>query len=153
MTSRLDLNSTLLTVIAESAVAKLQQVQNIAARVVTRMGVRDHITLVPKDLHWLPVHWRIQYKVLLLAYKIQHGLAPNYISELLEPYRPSRPLRSATDRHLLLKPMTRSSWGDRAFSKAAPVLCNALPSSIRTAESLDCFKSSLKIYLFTRAFN
>ena len=47
---------------------------------------------------------------------------------------------------MLLEPMTRSSWGDRAFSKAAPVLWNALPRSIRTAESLNCFKSSLKTY-------
>ena len=85
------------------------------------MGVRDHITPVLKDLHWLPVHWRIQYKVLLLVYKTQHGLAPSYISQLLEPYRPSRVLRSATDSHLLLEPTTRSFWGDRAF-KAAPVL-------------------------------
>ena len=86
VTSRLDLNNALLTGIAEDAVTKLQKVQNIAARVVTRMGVRDHITPVLKDLHWLPVHWRIQYKVLLLVHKTQHGLASNFISELLEPY-------------------------------------------------------------------
>ena len=92
----------------------------------------------------------INYKVFLLVYKTQHGLAP---IELLEPYRPSRPLWSATDIHLLLVPMTRSTWRDRAFSKAVPVLWNVLPSSIRTAESVDCFKSSLKTYLFTRAFN
>jgi len=153
VTSRLDLNNALLTGIAGDTVTKLQSVQNIAARVITRTHVRDHITPILMDLHWLPVRWRIHYKVLLQAYKAQHGLAPNYISELLQPYQPSRALRSATDSHLLLEPMTRSSWGDRAFSKAAPVLWNALPRSIRTAESLNCFKSSLKTYLFTRAFD
>ena len=104
VTSRLYLNNALLTGIAEDAVTKLQKVQNIGGRVVTRVGVRDHITPVLKDLHWLPVHSRIQYKVLLLVYKTRHGLAPNYISELLELYRPSRALRSATDSHLLLNP-------------------------------------------------
>lgn len=153
VTSRLDINNALLTGLARDTVNKLQKIQNIAARVVTRTCTRDHITPILRDLHWLPVHWRIQYKVLLQVYKAQNGLAPNYISELLEPYRPSRALRSATDSHLLLEPMTRSSWGDRAFSKAAPVLWNALPYSIRTAESLDFFKSNLKTHLFTRAFN
>ena len=56
VTSRLDLNNALLTGTAEDAVTKLQKVQNIVARVVTCMCVRDHITLVLKDLHWLPVH-------------------------------------------------------------------------------------------------
>ena len=149
VTSRLDLNNALLTGIAGDTVTKLQSVHNIAARVITRTHVRDHITPILMDLHWLPVRWRIHYKVLLQVYKAQHGLAPNYISEPLQPCQPSRALRSATDSHLLLEPMTRSSWGDRAFSKAAPVLWNALPRSIRTAESLNCFKSSLKTYLFT----
>ena len=49
--------------------------------------------------------------------------------------------------------MTCSSRGHRAFSKASPVLWNALPRSIRTADSLDTFKSTPKAYLFTRAFN
>ena len=51
--SRLDLNNALLTGIAEDAVTKLQKVQNIAARVVTHMGMRDHITPVLKDLNSL----------------------------------------------------------------------------------------------------
>ena len=51
VTSPLDLNNALLTGIAKDAVTKLQKVQNIAARVVTRMGMRDHITPVLKDLH------------------------------------------------------------------------------------------------------
>ena len=104
VTSQLDLNNALLTGIAEDAVTELQKVQYIAAQMVTRIGMRDYITPVLKDLHWLPVHWRIEYKVLLLVNKTQHELAPNYILELLEPYRPSRTLRSATDSHLLLEP-------------------------------------------------
>ena len=37
----------------------------------------DHITPVLKDLHWLPVEHRINYKILLLAYKAQHGNPTN----------------------------------------------------------------------------
>ena len=74
----------------------------------------------------------------------QHGLAPTYVSELLPPDRPSHALRLGTDSHLLLESMTCSSWGDQAFNKTAPVLWNALPHPIRTADSLDTFEATLK---------
>ena len=53
-----------------------------------------HITPVLKDLHWLPVEQKLEYKVLLLTYKTLHGKAPEYISQLLSLYTPTRPLRS-----------------------------------------------------------
>ena len=34
-----------------------------------------------KSLHWLPVNYHIDFKVLLLTFKSIHGLAPPYISE------------------------------------------------------------------------
>jgi hypothetical protein len=39
-----------------------QRVQNCAARIVTRRSRSDHISPVLKDLHWLPVHRRVQFK-------------------------------------------------------------------------------------------
>ena len=50
-------------------------------------------TSVQVFLHWLPVHQRIDFKVLMLVYKAPNGLAPKYISYLLTHYEPSRPLR------------------------------------------------------------
>ena len=71
VTSWLDLNNGLLVGITGDAVGKLQLVQNMAARVVSRTRVNEHITPVLMGLHWLPVQQRIQHKVLLLAYKAQ----------------------------------------------------------------------------------
>ena len=151
VTSRLDLNNVLLAGLPGDTVAKLQKCQNIAVRVVTRTRIRDHITPVLMNLHWLPVEHRIQYKLLIQVYKALNGLAPEYITDLLQAYVPTRSMRSAGT-HLLLEPKTTTRWGARAFSKAAPSLLNTLPTTIRTAASLASFKIGLKTYLFKAPF-
>ena len=55
VTSRLDYSSDLLYVIPKSSVFILQSVQNSAARIVTKTAPKEHVTLVPKKLHSLPV--------------------------------------------------------------------------------------------------
>ena len=109
--------------------------------------IYHHITPVVQQLHWLPARKRILFKILLLTYKALHGLAPDYITELLISHKPIRSLRSSSK--LLLKPaITSTSYGDRSFSAAAPKLWNELPISIRSAKSLDVFKTLLKTHLF-----
>ena len=56
----------------------------------------SHITPIFKELHWLPVEKRIQYKILLLTVQCLNILAPDYLKELPETYHPPRPLRSAS---------------------------------------------------------
>ena len=70
-------------------ITKLQRIQNTAARFVSRTCSRDHITPVLHQLHWLPVKFRIMYKILLLTYKCLHGLAHDYLAELIQEYKPS----------------------------------------------------------------
>ena len=64
-------------------IGSLQSVQNTAARIVTLTKKFDHITPVLIQLHWLPVHFRILFKVLLLVYKALNGMAPLYITEFV----------------------------------------------------------------------
>ena len=63
---------------------RLQRLQNAAARVVTRAGKQEHITPVLFQLHWLPVWYRITFKILLLTYRV-HGLSPASLTTLLVP--------------------------------------------------------------------
>ena len=96
---------------------------------------------------------RITFKVLLLTFKALNNLVPPYLSQLIVPYNPTRNLRSA-GKHLLEVPNVRlKSYGDRAFSVAAPKLWNEIPLDIKLSRSVDVFKSRLKTYLFRLAFN
>ena len=126
--------------------------QNTAARIVTRTKKYEHISPVLKDLHWLPVANRIKFKILTLTYKCLHNQAPTYLSDMIELHSPPRDLRSAHNLSLKVPTTRLKTYGDRAFSRAAPDLWNALPIHIKGAYSLDCFKSELKTYLFNRSF-
>ncbi len=96
MTSRLDYCNALLDGCPASSINKLQIVQNAAARVLTRSRKYDHITPMLQSLHWLPIKFRISYKILLLAYKALNDLAPAYLTNLLSRYNPTRSLRNTT---------------------------------------------------------
>jgi len=61
---------------------KLQRVQNDLARVVAGAKMRDHITPILKDLHWLPIQQRIKYKVALITHKVLHEQQPHYLAAL-----------------------------------------------------------------------
>ncbi len=82
----------------------------------TRTRAREHITPVLEKLHWLPVSFRIDLKFLILTYKALNNLAPQYLSELLTPYTPTRVLRSSEAGLLTVQTTRLKTIGDRAFS-------------------------------------
>uniref|UniRef100_A0A3B3SDN5 Reverse transcriptase domain-containing protein n=1 Tax=Paramormyrops kingsleyae TaxID=1676925 RepID=A0A3B3SDN5_9TELE len=122
ITTRLDYCNSLYVGLDVSCIQRLQLVQNAAARLLTGTKKYEHITPVLASLHWLPVRYRIVFKVLLFVYKILNGLAPAYLSELLHVHTPARALRSS-NQVLLDVPRARlKNKGDRAFSVVAPNL-------------------------------
>lgn len=151
VSSRLDMGNALLFGITQIQLGRLQRIQNSAARLVTRTRRCDHITPVLRELHWLPVKHRIEFKILLQVYRAVNNSAPVYISELLQKHAPSRALRSGNN-GLLVVPRTRTLWGDRSFQAAGPRLWNALPASIRQSDTLTAFKTALKTHIFVTAF-
>ena len=72
----------------------LQLVQNAAAPILTRIKCFEHITPVLASLHWLPIKFCIDFKVLLITFKALNGLAPPYLKDLLHPYIPAQTLHS-----------------------------------------------------------
>ena len=93
ITSRLDYCNGLLHGLPTNLVAKLQSILNTAARLVTKTRKYEHIAPVMINLHWLPIQYRIQFKLLLLIYKSLHGLSPSYLTDELS-LRPNKGLRS-----------------------------------------------------------
>ena len=96
---------------------------------------------------------RIHFKILLLVYKCLNGLAPTYLSELLRYTNGPRLLRSSSQNFLAVPRTRLKTYGDRAFSAAAPRLWNQLPPELRSVTSVDQFRSQLKTYLFKLAYD
>ena len=149
VTSKLDSNNALLTGSPSVLTRKLQRIQNAAARLITGAKKGDHVTPILKSLHWLPIHLRILFKLLLLTFKALNDAGPAYLKVLLDPYQPHRALRSSSDPLRLSIPVTRlMTYGDRSFSHAAPMQWNRLPANVRSCTTVASFKIALKTFLF-----
>ena len=134
---------------------KLQRIQNMAARLITDTMKFDHINPVLYNLHWLPVNFRIQFKILMITFKAIHGMAPSYLSDLICIRSSSRYSLRNNDTIFLERPkgVMRTTLGARLFHPSAPALWNSFPAYIRVIDSLALFKSTLKTYLFKLAFS
>ena len=79
--SRLDYCNAILAGLPKSTTAPLQRAQNAAARMVTRLGPRDHVSNALRSLHWLPVQERITYELCLLMHLVYNNRAPSYLAD------------------------------------------------------------------------
>ena len=146
VTSRLDYCNGLLYGLPNTELIKLRRVQNAAARLATSTRKYDHITPILRELHWLPVKFRIHFKLLLLTFKALHGMAPKYMVNLLVVKVEGNYLLRSNDSIMLEFPKGNflRSFGDRSFTVAAPKLWNELPKEIRDIWSISVFKTCLK---------
>ena len=107
---------------------------NTCARLICNESKYCHLTPLLMELHQLPIELRIEFKIILIVFKIFKGLAPSYLSSLITRKPESRyNLRNSSDKTLLSYPSFKSkaTIGDRAFIFAAPKLWNNLPREIR----------------------
>ena len=77
---KLDYCNALYYGISDNLIHQLQLVQNAAAKAIVGLYKYDHLGDTLKDLHWLPISYRIQYKILLLVYKCLNGMGPDYLN-------------------------------------------------------------------------
>ena len=152
---RIDYCNSILYGLPEVHVNKLQRVQNSAIRLITYTPRTYHITPVLKAFHWLPVKYRVLFKIAILTFKSIYGQSPEYLKELINIRSNTQyNLRSNNGLFLTFPTIkTRKTLGDRAFCVAAPTVWNNLPKSIRKEQDFKKFKSLLKTFLFKTAYN
>jgi len=151
VTSRLDYCNSIFAGVSGQLLQKLQVIQNAAARLITGTRKSEHMTPVLRDLHWLPVRQRITFKTAVLAYKCQHGIAPQYLESYCKSTSSSvgrRHLRSAQSGQLSV-PRTKTKYGDRSFAVQGPRVWNSLSAFVRDPDiTLETFRKRLKTELF-----
>ena len=151
VSSRLAYCNSLLYGIADIDLTRLQRVQNQLARLVTKSPPFTRSILLLHSLHWLPVRFRIRFKINLLTYKTLREKQPVYLHSMLAESIPSRSLRSNNDNSLSV-PRVKTNTGAKAFHSCTPSLWNNLPLSVRSASSVATLKKYPKTHLFDLAF-
>ena len=140
VSSRLDYCNSVLFGINKCLVQKYQNVQNYAARIISKRKKCQSVRDVLEKLHWLPVERRIIFKLLTFTFKILNGMAPECLNSLIS-------IKNA-DLFLLNNVYLDSYYGRRSFKYNSPRFWNALPFNIRSSNTLDSFKRLTKHHLF-----
>jgi hypothetical protein len=154
--TRLDYGCTTLAGLPTTLLDRLQSVLNAAARLVNSARKFDHVTPLLRDLHWLRIAERINFRLSVLVYRGLHGQAPAYITSDLQrvsDVESRQRLRSASTAALLVPSTQHKTIGDRAFPVTAARAWNSLPTFVTNAPSLPVFRRRLKTELFARSFN
>ena len=136
---------------------KLQKIQNNAVRFIYGLyGKKGKVSITPymKKLHFLPVRFRIKFKLCLLVFKCINDLAPSYLKDLIILREVKRRSSRLDNDFFLLKvpPCPNFSKSQGAFSYVAPKMWNEIPYNIRAMSDINQFKVALKTYFFNIAF-
>ena len=154
--SRVDYCNSLYVSLPKLQTNKLQKLINASARFILNITGKDrfeHITPHLQKLHFLPINYRIKFKICLMSYKCIHNLAPSYLIELINIRQPNWErsyLRKDADGLLLThKNPSVQNYKNRSFSFTAPNYWNKIVIEIRQSPSVTLFKSKLKTEFYT----
>ena len=92
---RIDYCNSLFYGLSKNSINSFQKIQNSVVCIVTRTSRLSHITLVLKSLHWLPVQYRINFKLCCISHPVLSLEEPHYLNSLLIYRLISHSLRSS----------------------------------------------------------
>ena len=136
---------------------KIQTILNKCARLIFSLPPRTPTTRYLIELHWLPVRARIEFKICLMVYKAIKFKQPKYIVDMIfSPETGTQmSLRSSDDPYRLHEPRAvgERAFAERSFAYVAPRLYNKLPVRVKQQSTLGSFKTHLKSFLFSQAYD
>ena len=132
-----------------TAYCSSSKISSTAARFVTGVKTFEHITLALVELHWLPVPYRIVFKLLLVVYKVINGLC----SALLNIWRIFCTMRNRQGTYVQTRVTYLCSQSQELrlvktgpFAVCALRIWNSLPLNIRHSSSDSSFQKNLKTF-------
>ena len=142
--SRIDYCNSLYACVTKSLLRKLQRVINACIRFIYNLSLKNRDLLqYYYQAHILPIEYRIQYKLCLMAFKTLNKRSPLYLCDLFHQYRPLREnLRSENDLWII---NTNRHCQRSIAAKISQIW-------VRVSRLLNAFKQNLKTYLFKQAF-
>ena len=154
--TKLDFCNSVLAACPQNDLYHLQRVLNDSVRFIFNIRKRDHITAHLKKLHFLPVRYRILFKLSILAHRIVYCTAPLYLLELFDCYQPMSIMNLRPRSNISLNPMLKYINDNELPYKCVYtrlINCwNELPLSLRLCECFTDFKRRLKTHYFSQAF-
>jgi Reverse transcriptase (RNA-dependent DNA polymerase) len=147
ISSRLDYANSVLLCAPQYVTNKLQCIQNALTRIVLQSDSLAHSQPLLQQLHWLPVHSTIRFKLATITYKALSSNSSHYLASLLHRHQPVHSLHSSDQQYLVPTPSS-IHFGFHSFRCFAPAIWNAIPLEIRSSPSMDTFKRNLKTHFF-----
>jgi len=144
--SRLDYCNSVHAGLPASILAPLQRVLHAAARLVNGLRPHDHVSPTLKELHWLPIKQRVDYKLCLLVYKVVVGHAPSYLTSCMLTTVTDVPSRS-TLRDASSRPQDPSEIRREGVLRRCPSSMEPVDNRIQAS-----FQALLKTFLFQPAY-
>ena len=83
--SSLDYCNSVLSELPSTTLNPLRRVLNAAIRLVANLGPRDHMSIEMKELHLLPMKYRINFNFCLIMHAAVTGQCPQYILDIVHP--------------------------------------------------------------------
>ena len=93
---------------------------NCIVRIIYGTSKFEHITSFLKSLHWLPMEFRIMFKLSCLALKALNCLAPTYLANSLNCYNLPRSLHPAGKDLFIWPKIHPKKYRTRTFAYATP---------------------------------
>ena len=153
--SNLDYGNALLACQTETSIKPLQLTLNRAIRFIFNLPIRTHITPYLKQLHILPIKFRIKFKICLFSFKVFYAMAPQYLMNKFQKYIPTSTmsLRIGSGRDNFMFDIHIPDHRKQTIIQQMKLDWNSLPLDIRMTNNIARFKVQLKTHFFRIAFS